>query len=93
MIAWHMGALHAYEKFLTFGLAFGPFVLLAIVLFVRRRQDLAELEAEESTGTELACTEPKGAESTGTEVRSTESAPAGTDSEGTPRASQRANHS
>lgn len=46
MIAWHMGALHAYEKFLTFGLAFGPFVLLAIVLFIRRRQDQAELDAE-----------------------------------------------
>lgn len=45
MIAWHMGALHAYEKYLTFGLAFGPFVLMALVVFWRRRQDVAEENA------------------------------------------------
>lgn len=40
----HMGALHAYEKWLTFALAFGPFVLLAVVYRIRRRQDAAEAD-------------------------------------------------
>jgi hypothetical protein len=35
----HMGALHPYEKVLTLVLAFGPFLLLAVVVLVRRRQD------------------------------------------------------
>lgn len=46
MIVWHMGSLHAYEKALTLLLAFGPVVLLAVVLVVRRRADLAEEAAE-----------------------------------------------
>lgn len=39
MTAQHLGALHAYEQALILALAFGPFVLLAVVLAVRRRQD------------------------------------------------------
>ena len=35
----HMGALHPYELALTLLLAFGPFVLLAVVIVVRRRED------------------------------------------------------
>ena len=35
----HMGALHPYEQALTLLLAFGPFVLLGIVVWVRRRED------------------------------------------------------
>lgn len=35
----HMGALHPYETALTLVLAFGPFVLLAVVLWLRRRED------------------------------------------------------
>jgi len=35
----HMGALHPYETALTVVLAFGPFVLLAIVVWLRRRED------------------------------------------------------
>jgi hypothetical protein len=39
MILLHMGALHPFEKVLTLVLAFGPFLLLALVIYVRRRQD------------------------------------------------------
>lgn len=42
----HMGALHAYEKWLTMLLAFGPFLLLAVVYRIRRRQDAALDRAE-----------------------------------------------
>lgn len=45
LVAWHLGALHAHEKVLTVALAFGPFVLLAVVIAVRRRQDAAEAAA------------------------------------------------
>lgn len=37
----HLGALHPVEKGLTLLLAFGPFVVLAVVVAVRRRQDAA----------------------------------------------------
>ncbi|MDH2415027.1 hypothetical protein [Nocardioides sp. CER19] len=47
IVALHMGALHPYEKVLTLLLAFGPFVVLGLVIAVRRRQDLAEERAEE----------------------------------------------
>lgn len=42
----HMGALHPYEQALTLLLAFGPFVVLGLVL--RRRGK--ELAAEEADG-------------------------------------------
>ncbi len=42
----HLGALHPAEKGLTLLLAFGPFVVLAVVVAVRRRQDAAEHPAE-----------------------------------------------
>ena len=42
MILLHMGALHPFEKVLTLVLAFAPFVLLALVIWVRRRQDARE---------------------------------------------------
>ncbi len=38
----HLGSLHPVEQALTLVLAFGPFVLLGIVVLVRRRQDRAE---------------------------------------------------
>jgi hypothetical protein len=44
MILLHMGALHPFEKVLTLALAFGPFLVLAVVLVLRRRQDRAEEE-------------------------------------------------
>lgn len=39
MIPLHMGALHPVEQVLTLVLAFGPFLVLAIVIAVRRRQE------------------------------------------------------
>jgi hypothetical protein len=38
---WHMGALHPYEQALVLLLAFGPFVVLGIVVWLRRREDAA----------------------------------------------------
>lgn len=38
----HLGPLHPVEQALTYGLAFGPFLLLAVVIVVRRRQDARE---------------------------------------------------
>ena len=42
MYPWHMGALHPFETALTLLLAFGPFVVLGIVIAVRRRHDAPE---------------------------------------------------
>lgn len=46
IVALHLGALHPYEKVLTLVLAFGPFLVLGILVAVRRRHDLAEERAE-----------------------------------------------
>ena len=37
-----MGALHPYEQALVLLLAFGPFVVLGIVVWLRRREDVRE---------------------------------------------------
>lgn len=42
LIPLHMGALHAYEQWLVVAIAFGPFLVLGVVIAIRRRQDLAE---------------------------------------------------
>ncbi len=39
MIPWHLGAVHPFEQVLTLVLAFGPFLVLGIVILVRRRMD------------------------------------------------------
>jgi hypothetical protein len=39
---WHMGALHPFEQALTLLLAFGPFVVLGVVVWLRRREDRVE---------------------------------------------------
>ena len=39
MTVLHMGALHPIEQALTLLLAFGPFVVLGIVIWRRRRSD------------------------------------------------------
>ena len=44
MVPLHLGAMHPYEQALTLALAFGPFVVLAIVLAVRRRQERDDSE-------------------------------------------------
>ena len=38
----HLGGLHPYEQALTLLLAFGPFLVLGVLVAVRRRQDRAE---------------------------------------------------
>ncbi len=47
---WHMGALHPYEQALTLLLAFGPFVVLGLVVRARRREDGAESSEVSSDG-------------------------------------------
>ncbi len=42
----HLGDLHPFEKLLVAAIAFGPFVVLGVVVYVVRRRDLAEEEAE-----------------------------------------------
>lgn len=46
----HLGALHPVEQALTLLLAFGPFLVLAIVVAVRRREDAAEDAAGGAAG-------------------------------------------
>jgi hypothetical protein len=51
LVALHMGALHRYEWALLGLVAFGPFVVLFIVVYVVRRRDLSE-EARTGGGPE-----------------------------------------
>lgn len=44
----HLGALHPVEQALTLLLAFGPFVVLGIVIVLRRRAEDAQDEARAS---------------------------------------------
>lgn len=37
--ALHLGALHPIEQYLVFGLAFGPFLVLAVVIAVQRHRE------------------------------------------------------
>lgn len=46
MIPWHLGGVHPFEQALTLTLAFGPFLVLGIVIAVRRRTDRVEEERE-----------------------------------------------
>ena len=41
LVPLHLGALHPVEQALTLVLAFGPFVVLAVVVWVRRRRERA----------------------------------------------------
>ena len=44
----HLGSLHPIEQVATIILAFGPFVVLGIVIAIRRRAELAEEREEEA---------------------------------------------
>ena len=46
--AWHLGPAHAFERFLVAVVAFGPFLVLAVVAVVVRRRDAREQEAKRS---------------------------------------------
>ena len=39
MVPLHLSSLHPYEQALTVVLAFGPFVLLGVVVWLRRRSE------------------------------------------------------
>lgn len=54
MIPLHMGALHPAEQVATIVLAFGPFVVLGIVIMVRRRAELEEERREAGQDSETA---------------------------------------
>jgi uncharacterized protein YpmS len=45
-----MGQLHAWEQVFVLLLAFGPFILLGIVVVVVRRRDIAEEERDDAEG-------------------------------------------
>ncbi len=47
MTPWHLGAAHPFEAALTLILAFGPFLVLGIVIVIRRRTDRLEEEREQ----------------------------------------------
>ena len=44
MVPLHLGALHPMEQALTLVLAFGPFLVLGVVIVLRRRQEEDERE-------------------------------------------------
>jgi hypothetical protein len=50
VVSWHLGAAHPIEQALTLVLAFGPFLVLGIVIVVRRRADRREAEREGNGG-------------------------------------------
>jgi hypothetical protein len=50
VIPLHLGALHPVEQAATIALAFGPFVVLGIVIAIRRRAERGE---EEPSGRDL----------------------------------------
>jgi hypothetical protein len=43
---WHLGPAHGFERLLVAVVAFGPFVVLAVVAVVVRRRDSREHEEE-----------------------------------------------
>jgi hypothetical protein len=49
LVPMHLGDLHAYETALLALLAFGPFVVLAVVVVMLRRRDAAEPDDQAST--------------------------------------------
>lgn len=50
LVLLHLGSLHTYETVLLGVLAFGPFVVLAVVVYVIRRRDIAAEELEAAEG-------------------------------------------
>lgn len=42
LIAWHMGGLHPIEAVLVLLLAFGPFLIIGVVVLLRRRRDSSQ---------------------------------------------------
>jgi hypothetical protein len=53
VIPWHLGAAHPIEQALTIALALGPFLVLAIVIVIRRRMDRLEDERNDGPGRDV----------------------------------------
>ncbi len=49
----HMGALHGYEQALTLVLAFGPFLVLGVLVWLRRREDREASSDSDRAGGEV----------------------------------------
>ena len=49
-VVWHLGTLHTYEKLLVLLVAFGPFVVLSLVIRHAQRRNAAEDEEAAATG-------------------------------------------
>jgi hypothetical protein len=47
VILLHLGPLHPFERILTLLLAFGPFVLLAVTIWITRRRNSEDGEDED----------------------------------------------
>ena len=47
--ALHLGGLHPYEQALVLLIAFGPFVVLGVVVYVVRKRDLADEERDRTS--------------------------------------------
>jgi hypothetical protein len=54
----HLGDLHGYEQVLVWAVAFGPFVVLAVVVHLVRRRDVAAEEQEAASGSAAGTGEP-----------------------------------
>jgi hypothetical protein len=46
VILLHLGPVHPFERVLTLVLAFGPFVLLAATIWITRRRNSSDEDAE-----------------------------------------------
>ena len=46
MTSWHLGPVHPVEQVLTLAVAIAPFVVLGIVMAVRRRQDARDRDPD-----------------------------------------------
>jgi hypothetical protein len=42
VVAAHLGGLHPYENALVMAIAFGPFIVLGVIVAVVRRRDIAD---------------------------------------------------
>jgi hypothetical protein len=60
LVPMHLGSLHAYETALLALLAFGPFVVLAVVVVVMRRRDADEPEHDATAQSRAAEPSAKG---------------------------------
>ena len=56
----HLGPLHPVEQALTLLLAFGPFVVLGLVIWRRRRQEADEANPAQDSGVQGPPSDSKG---------------------------------